>query len=180
MLQHAIIMSTLNRVDIARCFICVCAPRPRAMRASRGCAVSRPFLHRFVAAGRAGALMQMSRVVMLVHAGLPCWCFVAQRARRQRFIHGRTTHHWLVCSIVLYMFLSHKQLQMLNLLICSRSSFLFSLSSIFHLVVVPEFHSSCCERAVVWMRIRSCRPALHCAQSIGSQLRPSRRNPRYL
>ena len=127
-----------------------------------------------------GALIQMSRVVVLVHAVLPCWCFVAQRARRQRFIHGRTTHHWLVCSIALYILVSYKQLQMLNLLICSRSSFLFSLSSIFHLLVVPEFHSSCCERAVVWMRIRSCRPALHCAQSIGSQLRPSRRNPRYL
>ena len=92
---------------------------------------------------RAGASMQISRVDVLAHARWPCWCFVAQRARRQRFIHGRTTHHWLVCSIALYILVSYKQLQMLNLLICSRSSFLFSLSSIFHLLVVPEFHASC-------------------------------------
>ena len=49
-----------------------------------------------------GTLMQMSRVVVLVHAGLPCWCFVAQRARRQRFIHGQFTHHWLVSMLVLF------------------------------------------------------------------------------
>ena len=44
------------------------AEASRALRASRGCAVSRPFSHRFAAAGRAGASMQMFCVVVLVHA----------------------------------------------------------------------------------------------------------------
>ena len=87
---------------VARCLVRVSAPRPSALRASRGCAVSRPFSHRFAAAGRADASMQMSRVVVLVRLDLPCWCFVAKRAKGQRFIRRQTTHHWLACMVVLY------------------------------------------------------------------------------
>ena len=67
------------------------AEASRALRASRGCAVSRPFSHRFVAAGHAGASMQMSRVVVIRHFDLPCWCFVAQQAKRQRFVCCQTS-----------------------------------------------------------------------------------------
>ena len=93
---------------IARCVVRVSAPRPRALRASRGCAVSRLFSHYFAAAGRAGASMQMSRVVALMHFGLPCWRFVAQQAKRQRFVCCQTIGHfaggkqiWRDCTRVL-------------------------------------------------------------------------------
>ena len=75
------------------------APRPFVLRASR-C--------RFAAARRAGASMQMSRVVALIHFGLPCWCFMAQQAKRQRFVCCQTIGHfaggkqiWRDCTRVL-------------------------------------------------------------------------------
>ena len=74
---------------VVRCVVCVSAPGPRALRALR-----------FVAA--IFASLRWAALVVLVHARLPCWCFVAQRARRQRFIHGQTTHHWLVSMLVLF------------------------------------------------------------------------------
>ena len=53
----------------------------RGFARCKHCCVSQLFSHRFAAAGHVGALMSMSRVVVLVHLGLPCWCFVAQRTK---------------------------------------------------------------------------------------------------
>ena len=42
----------------------------------------------------------MSCVVVLVHLGLPCWCFVAQRVKRQRFIRCRKHVQLQYASII--------------------------------------------------------------------------------
>ena len=79
------------------------------------CCVSQLFSHRFAAAGHVGALMSMSRVVVLVHLGLPCWCDQSSHpakssmtacwyvdAQRTKRGPGRQLHRHGCCSMLSY------------------------------------------------------------------------------